>query len=75
MSGVIQPRLDETVRELIELVGVEPYSINFSLEVVAEEEIVHVFKKVGAIMIAEVSELFGDFNEIDGALVPKYWKV
>lgn len=41
----------------------------------AEEEITHVFKKVGRIMLAEVPELFGDFKEIDGALVPEYWKV
>lgn len=41
----------------------------------AEEEIVHVFKKIGRIMIAELPELFGDFKEVDGALVPKYWKV
>ena len=41
----------------------------------AEEEIVHVFKKVGRIMIARVPELFGDFKEINGSLVPEYWKV
>lgn len=41
----------------------------------AEEEIVHVFKKVGKIMIARVPELFVDFKEVDGALVPEYWKV
>lgn len=41
----------------------------------AEEEIVHVFKKVGKIMIAQVPELFGDFKEVDGSLVPTYWKV
>ncbi len=41
----------------------------------AEEEIVHVFKKVGKIMLAEVPEIFGDFHEEDGALVPAYWKV
>ncbi|MFA6078032.1 MAG: FAD-dependent thymidylate synthase [Candidatus Paceibacterota bacterium] len=41
----------------------------------AEEEIVHVFKKVGKIMIAQVPELFGDFKEVDGSLVPEYWKV
>lgn len=41
----------------------------------AEEEIVHVFKKVGKIMIAKVPELFGDFKEVDGSLVPEYWKV
>lgn len=41
----------------------------------AEEEIVHVYKKVGKIMIAKVPELFGDFKEVDGSLVPEYWKV
>lgn len=41
----------------------------------AEEEIVHVFKKVGKIMIAQVPEIFGDFKEVDGSLVPEYWKV
>jgi thymidylate synthase (FAD) len=41
----------------------------------AEEEIVHVFKKVGKIMIARVPELFGDFKEVNGSFVPEYWKV
>ncbi|MEK7531767.1 MAG: FAD-dependent thymidylate synthase [Patescibacteria group bacterium] len=41
----------------------------------AEEEIVHVFRKIGRIMIAEVPELFGDFKEVEGTLVPEYWKV
>lgn len=41
----------------------------------AEEEIAHVFRKVGRIMLAAVPELFGDFEEVDGALVPEYWKV
>jgi len=41
----------------------------------AEEEIVHVFKKVGKIMIAQVPEIFGDFKEVDGSLIPEYWKV
>lgn len=41
----------------------------------AEEEIVHVFKKVGKIMIAQVPEIFGDFKETNGCLVPEYWKV
>lgn len=41
----------------------------------AEEEIVHVFKKIGRIMIARVPELLGDFKEVEGSLVPKYWKV
>ncbi len=41
----------------------------------AEEEIVHVFKKVGKIMIAAVPEIFGDFKEVNGAFVPEYWKV
>jgi thymidylate synthase (FAD) len=41
----------------------------------AEEEIVHVYKKIGKIMIAEVREIFGDFKEVNGTLVPEYWKV
>lgn len=41
----------------------------------AEEEIVHVYKKVGRHMIAAVPELFGDFTEQNGVLVPAYWKV
>ncbi len=41
----------------------------------AEEEIVHVYKKVGKEMLANVPELFGDFKEVNGALVPEYWKV
>lgn len=41
----------------------------------AEEEIVHVFKKVGKIMLTEVREIFSDFKEVDGAFVPEYWKV
>jgi thymidylate synthase (FAD) len=41
----------------------------------AEEEIVHVYKQVGKMMMAEVKELFGDFKEVDGSLVPEYWKV
>lgn len=40
----------------------------------AEEEIVHVFMKIGKIMMAQIPELFGDFKEIDGALIPEYWK-
>lgn len=41
----------------------------------AEEEIVHVFKKVGNIMISQVPELFSDFKEVNGCLTPEYWKV
>lgn len=41
----------------------------------AEEEIVHVWKKVGRIMISQVPELFGDFKDVNGAWVPEYWKV
>lgn len=41
----------------------------------AEEEIVHVCKKIGKIMIKEVPEVFGDFREVNGALVPEYWKI
>jgi thymidylate synthase (FAD) len=41
----------------------------------AEEEIVHVCMKIGRDMIEAVPELFGDFNEKNGSLVPTYWKV
>lgn len=41
----------------------------------AEEEIVHVCMKIGRHMIETVPELFGDFNEQNGSLVPAYWKV
>lgn len=41
----------------------------------AEEEIVHVFKKVGKIMLEQAPELFEDFKEINGSFVPEYWKV
>jgi thymidylate synthase (FAD) len=41
----------------------------------AEEEIVHVCMKIGRDMIEAVPELFGDFNEQNGSLVPAYWKV
>lgn len=41
----------------------------------AEEEIAHVFKKIGKKMLAQVPELFGDFKEIDGVFIPEYWKV
>jgi thymidylate synthase (FAD) len=41
----------------------------------AEEEIAHIFKKIGAIMLKELPEIFGDFKEENGALVPGYWKV
>lgn len=41
----------------------------------AEEEIVHIFKKVGKIMINKVPEVFGDFKDVNGSLVPEYWKV
>lgn len=41
----------------------------------AEEEIAHIFKKIGAIMLKELPEIFGDFKEENGALVPDYWKV
>ncbi len=41
----------------------------------AEEEILHVYKKVGKIMLAGVPELFGDFKEVDGSFIPEYWKV
>lgn len=43
----------------------------------AEEEIAHVFKKVGRAMIQQVPELFSDFavDGFTGALCPAYWKV
>ncbi len=41
----------------------------------AEEEIVHVFKKIGRQMIVGLPEIFGDFKEVNGTLVPEYWKV
>lgn len=41
----------------------------------AEEEIVHVYKKVGALMLAAVPELFGDFKVTDQGYIPEYWKV
>ena len=40
----------------------------------AEEEIVDVYRQIGKDMIAHVPELFGDFNDQNGALVPAYWK-
>ncbi len=41
----------------------------------AEEEIVEVYKQIGKHMIASVPELFGDFQDVNGALVPRDWKV
>lgn len=41
----------------------------------AEEEIVHVVKKIGKYMIGSLPELFDDFREVNGALVPLHWKV
>lgn len=41
----------------------------------AEEEIVHVLLKIGRFMIDAVPELFRDFREQGGALVPDYPKV
>jgi hypothetical protein len=41
----------------------------------AEEEIAHVFRKVGRIMLSELPELFGDFVEKNGVFVPDFWKV
>jgi len=41
----------------------------------AEEEIAHVCMKMGKLMLAEVPELFKDFKEVNGALVPEHWKV
>ncbi|MEK7604420.1 MAG: FAD-dependent thymidylate synthase [Patescibacteria group bacterium] len=41
----------------------------------AEEEIAHVLRKVGEIMIAQVPELFQDFKLVNGSMVPEYEKV
>jgi thymidylate synthase (FAD) len=41
----------------------------------AEEEIVDVYKKIGRHMIQTLPELFSDFKEEGGALVPEHWKV
>ena len=41
----------------------------------AEEEIVHVYKNIGRMMIQGLPEIFGDFKEVDGSLIPEYWKV
>lgn len=45
-------------------------------EPTAEEEIFHVFSRIGAYMIEQETSLFGDFQTDDcGSLVPKYKKV
>lgn len=41
----------------------------------AEEEIVDVYQQIGRDLIAQCREVFGDFKDVDGALVPAYWKV
>jgi thymidylate synthase (FAD) len=41
----------------------------------AEEEIVHVYKKVCRIMLEQVPEIFGDFKETPEGFIPEYWKV
>lgn len=42
----------------------------------AEEEMIFIVKKIGRYMLANLPELFGDFEEsVSGALVPEYWKV
>lgn len=41
----------------------------------AEEEIANVCLQIGRDMIRTVPELFGDFEETDGGLIPAYWKV
>lgn len=41
----------------------------------AEEEMVHVMGKIGSFIIAELPELFGDFNQVGNAFVPSYHKV
>lgn len=49
--------------------------IGLRTEAGAEEEIVHVVKKIGRDVIDQCPEIFGDFQEENGALVPLYWKV
>lgn len=45
-------------------------------EPTAEEEIYHVFSRIGQFMIQQEGALFGDFSlDEDGSLVPKYKKV
>jgi thymidylate synthase (FAD) len=41
----------------------------------AEEEIVHGCMKIGRDIIEDCPELFADFQEKNGSLVPTYWKV
>lgn len=41
----------------------------------AEEEIVHVCRKIGHHMMLSLPEIFGDFRDIGGVLIPDYWKV
>jgi thymidylate synthase ThyX len=44
-------------------------------EPTAEEEIFHVFSRIGKIMIERERELFGDFKNENGTLTPGYRKV
>lgn len=41
----------------------------------AEEEIAHVCREIGRIMLKNVPEIFADFRETNGVMVPEYWKV
>lgn len=41
----------------------------------AEEEIMHVCQKIGKHMLSNLPELFGDFVDLNGTLVPLHWKV
>ena len=49
--------------------------ITLRTDAAAEEEAIHVVKKIAAIMFAALPELFGDFSNGNGALVPTYRKV
>ncbi len=54
------------LRHVIALRGNEP---------TAEEEIYHVFSRIGAYMVARESALFGDFQRVEGSWIPNYKKV
>jgi thymidylate synthase (FAD) len=41
----------------------------------AEEEMLHVTRKIARFMIGYLPELFGDFKEADGQFIPEYLKV
>jgi thymidylate synthase (FAD) len=46
-----------------------------SNEPTAEEEIYHVFSKIGAYMVEHENALFGDFQNVQGSWIPDYRKV